>query len=1160
MRRERRLSSQRKFLAFVSHHKRDCATEARFIKDRLEPLLLNGQNNGEVFLDSDDLVDLRLLLTNVKNSEVLVVVLSSDVIFRPWCILEIFTAAKARIPIISLCVKGKGYDYSSTQHQLTFLDRELDRINPGASDILRQHGVEPIDAAYILSSVLPHIISIELNTAASKAVLAASLGDVAEQIKTAEPLTISTTKEEWLASRESLPMSLSEHGKAQETPKAKRIEALLAVPELPRGYIPRASIFNKIKESLLAESSLAPRRDHACSSGISGPVITVHGMGGSGKTVMAVAIANDVEIRTHFSKVCFLIIGQEPNIRDLQRNLYFQLCNRQLDPSIIEDMACFHALQEAAKEVTALLVIDDAWYISHVTTLKCIDPNTASRVLVTSRVRGLVPDVPEFLVEALDIDDAVSLMLRVAGRPAAPPFQPIEHAAAQACSRLPLLLSVAGSMLEQFGGTVTEDFVAMLHEDHGEVLREGEYGDMHVKVEDRIITNSLRQYQGHDRDGVLRLFNGFAIFPEDVHVPAAFFDLIAVSVFGVVGKRPQMQIRSCLKALMSLSLVQGSLDAGVYQHDIVRDFARSRSKDLQALHNAVVETLISTRPFGVSWPSVDAVARGTLEWYVATHSSWHIRATFKDSIDGDALLERLAVSDETLAEAMATGVGQQPIIAAADKAIASGRFKVASELLFAASLPAHHGLLSVQAEYDLLCRASGLLRDELDSDIEANELELRIVGRLCFVAFGNNEGAVVERMQELNARKQKRVGDTFENALEDGHATVHSFLGILHAFDGPITQKITSDDLDAVAATIVKSCRRTFDASKLAKTFDEERFARSLGWAWCSLLWPMLGRRLLESGIVDELGGVESLIECLRKYDMRQDHRFHKKLLHKVDMFLSGFVTQQILLTHGRMEEANLWLQKLSATMQEITDATMSTQFHANYSAEVMNMCMTNAALLQLLGMRAEARSLMEASGLNVWDSKMLSLWLEGFNPALLAGLGGLGSVQCVVNLLTFLVFGNEAVETAVVRELLNDAQRLVTYNNCYFQLCMSVFNVLGLAAQVAERLGDDAASSRFCEIALEHFRGCNPITCASMHALKGRILARSGVREEALRSWRSGFNLAMEERLPLYALRIGIDCGGAEGDHMIDSACDAMGQPRTSFKYILGGTDMPSL
>merc|ERR1719506_2203122 len=27
-----------------------------------------------------------------------------------------------------------------------------------------------------------------------------------------------------------------------------------------------------------------------------------------------------------------------------------------------------------------------------------------------------------------------------------------------------------------------------------------------------------------------------------------------------------------------------------------------------------------------------------------------------------------------------------------------------------------------------------------------------------------------------------------------------------------------------------------------------------LGWAWCSILWPLLGRRLLESGIVDELG------------------------------------------------------------------------------------------------------------------------------------------------------------------------------------------------------------------------------------------------------------------------------------------------------------------
>ena len=40
-------------------------------------------------------------------------------------------------------------------------------------------------------------------------------------------------------------------------------------------------------------------------------------------------------------------------------------------------------------------------------------------------------------------------------------------------------------------GEVTAEFVAMLSEDHGEVLRQGDQGDEMVQTEDRLITMSL---------------------------------------------------------------------------------------------------------------------------------------------------------------------------------------------------------------------------------------------------------------------------------------------------------------------------------------------------------------------------------------------------------------------------------------------------------------------------------------------------------------------------------------------------------------------------------------------------------------------------------------------------------------------------------------------
>merc|ERR1719456_69441 len=92
-----------------------------------------------------------------------------------------------------------------------------------------------------------------------------------------------------------------------------------------------------------------------------------------------------------------------------------------------------------------------------------------------------------------------------------------------------------------------------------EVLREGDFGDAQMKIEERLISASLRAYDGAERDEVVALFNTFAIFPEDVPVPKGLFDHLASSVFGATGKRPHLKVRSWLTALLRLSLLQGSI-------------------------------------------------------------------------------------------------------------------------------------------------------------------------------------------------------------------------------------------------------------------------------------------------------------------------------------------------------------------------------------------------------------------------------------------------------------------------------------------------------------------------------------------------------------------------------------------------------------------------
>ena len=48
---------------------------------------------------------------------------------------------------MALTVAGKGYDFEKMAQYLTHLDTELERRNPGAAAVLRQYGLDPVDAA-----------------------------------------------------------------------------------------------------------------------------------------------------------------------------------------------------------------------------------------------------------------------------------------------------------------------------------------------------------------------------------------------------------------------------------------------------------------------------------------------------------------------------------------------------------------------------------------------------------------------------------------------------------------------------------------------------------------------------------------------------------------------------------------------------------------------------------------------------------------------------------------------------------------------------------------------------------------------------------------------------------------------------------------------------
>lgn len=122
------------YTAFLSHYKAECASTARYLHDLLQKML-----GTEAYLDSSSLSDLRTLFdVGLRASDTLVLLASRSVLTRPWCLLELWEASLAAIPVVVLDVHA-GFDRADARHLLMNLESELEARNPGALAEVESH-------------------------------------------------------------------------------------------------------------------------------------------------------------------------------------------------------------------------------------------------------------------------------------------------------------------------------------------------------------------------------------------------------------------------------------------------------------------------------------------------------------------------------------------------------------------------------------------------------------------------------------------------------------------------------------------------------------------------------------------------------------------------------------------------------------------------------------------------------------------------------------------------------------------------------------------------------------------------------------------------------------------------------------------------------------
>jgi hypothetical protein len=181
-------------------------------------------------------------------------------------------------------------------------------------------------------------------------------------------------------------------------------------------------------------------------------------MGGTGKSMAAVAVLQEKAIRAHFSNIYWLVVGADAvdlKFQQLRLLLYKQLSGKSVkaDDVLTKDM-----LVEAMPMERALVVLDDPWTPEQVRFLNPIENShaVAHRLLVTTRIRGLVPKATCVELSVMGKDEAVALLLDLANiqkeayrkeHPgvAWPPQE--AYAIVSECGLLPITLTIAAQVV-----------------------------------------------------------------------------------------------------------------------------------------------------------------------------------------------------------------------------------------------------------------------------------------------------------------------------------------------------------------------------------------------------------------------------------------------------------------------------------------------------------------------------------------------------------------------------------------------------------------------------------------------------------------------------------------------------------------------------------------
>jgi WD40 repeat protein len=357
---------------------------------------------------------------------------------------------------------------------------------------------------------------------------------------------------------------------------------LSEVPALPPRFQSLPADYRRLWETVL------PDLDRPVTVAADELTTLLHGMGGLGKSVLASAFCRSVDTRRSFETgILWLSVGRERDLLSLVREAGVALGDEPL--AYTDDTTARNRLTRALSGKSCLIVLDDAWDLRYVTPfLNAVSP--PSRLLVTSRIEGLVPGARSVSIDSLGEKAALRFLADWSGTPV-DELPPEAHAVVEECGALPFALSVCGAM--RLAGTDWSDLL--------EALRTADLAYLeHAFPNYEQYDTPLKCIQASvdllaDADHVARFRELRPLFDVERHVEEAAI----VHCWAHQGLSARHG-RRLLRRLKSQGLLEADASAAeptFSMHDLVHDYLRASGPDAVAEHRMLLDRLAANGPW-----------------------------------------------------------------------------------------------------------------------------------------------------------------------------------------------------------------------------------------------------------------------------------------------------------------------------------------------------------------------------------------------------------------------------------------------------------------------------------------------------------------------------------------------------------------------------------